>query len=112
MKKILLIDDDQDLCNLLSTYLSSYNFSVISVYNIRNALAKLKLECPDLIITDIMMKDLNGYDFIKLLKLDSLFINIPFIFLTAKGMTNDRIKGYNLGSVSYTHLTLPTTSRV
>lgn len=101
MKKILLIDDDQDLCHLLSNYLTSYNFSVISVYSIRNALGTLRLECPDLIITDIMMKDLNGYDFIRFLRLDSLFIYTPVIFLTAKGMTNDRIKGYNLGCNAY-----------
>ncbi len=101
MKKILLIDDDQKLCNLLSNYLVSYNFSVVSVNSIRTAFAELRLEHPDLVITDIMMKDLNGYDFIRLIKLDKLFMNTPVIFLTAKGMTNDRIKGYNLGCNAY-----------
>ena len=47
------------------------------------------------------MKKLNGYDFIKLLKLDILLLDIPVIFLTAKGMTDDRIKGYNLGCHAY-----------
>lgn len=101
VKKILLIDDDQDLCNLLSNYLVSYNFYVISTHSIRSALAELRLECPDLVITDIMMKDLNGYDFMKFIKLDKLFMHTPVIFLTAKGMTNDRIKGYNLGCNAY-----------
>ncbi len=101
MKKILLIDDDHNLCHLLSTYLSASNFSVISVHTIRNAFAQLRLQVPDLIITDVMMNDLDGYDFIKLLKLDKLFIQTPVIFLTAKGMTNDRIKGYNLGCNAY-----------
>nr|YP_010619750.1 hypothetical protein PN023_pgp014 [Tayloriella tenebrosa]WAX03763.1 hypothetical protein [Tayloriella tenebrosa] len=99
MKKILLVDDDRNLCNLLSSYLVSFNFSVDSVNTIRNALAYIRNDCPDLIISDIMMQDLNGYDFIKLLKLDN--VNIPVIFLTAKGMTADRIKGYNLGCHAY-----------
>nr|YP_010619361.1 hypothetical protein PNY92_pgp014 [Amplisiphonia pacifica]WAX03374.1 hypothetical protein [Amplisiphonia pacifica] len=101
MKKILLVDDDQNLCNLLSCYLVSCNFSVNSVNNIRNALAYIRKDCPDLVISDIMMQDLNGYDFIKLLKLDSLYIHVPVVFLTAKGMTSDRIKGYSLGCHAY-----------
>nr|YP_010619555.1 hypothetical protein PN189_pgp015 [Xiphosiphonia pinnulata]WAX03568.1 hypothetical protein [Xiphosiphonia pinnulata] len=101
MKKILLVDDDQNLCNLLCSYLVSCNFYVESVNNIRNALAYIRKDCPDLVISDIMMHDLNGYDFIKLLKLDNLYIHVPVIFLTAKGMTSDRIKGYNLGCHAY-----------
>nr|YP_009394434.1 hypothetical protein [Leptosiphonia brodiei]ARW62996.1 hypothetical protein [Leptosiphonia brodiei] len=101
MKKILLIDDDKNLCQLLSSYLFSCNFSVQSVCNTRSALVLIKEEQPDLVIADIMMQDLNGYDFIKLLNLNDSFIYIPVIFLTAKGMTNDRIKGYNLGCYAY-----------
>nr|YP_010618975.1 hypothetical protein PN064_pgp015 [Deltalsia parasitica]WAX02988.1 hypothetical protein [Deltalsia parasitica] len=101
MKKILLVDDDQNLCNLLSSYLVAFNFSVDSVDSIRNALAYIRKDCPDLIISDIMMQDLNGYDFIKLLRLNNLYIHVPVIFLTAKGMTSDRIKGYNLGCHAY-----------
>lgn len=101
MKKILLIDDDKNLCQLLSSYLFSCNFSVQSVHDIRNALVLMKEEKPDLVITDIMMQDLNGYDFIRLLNLNDYFVYIPVIFLTAKGMTHDRIKGYDLGCYAY-----------
>ena len=101
MKKILLIDDDKNLCQLLSSYLFSCNFYVQSVHDIRNALVLMKEEKPDLVVTDIMMQDLNGYDFIKLLNLNDYFVYIPVIFLTAKGMTHDRIKGYELGCYSY-----------
>ena len=79
----------------------SCSFSVNSVHSVCNALAYLKFECPDLVISDIMMKDLNGYDFVRLVKLDKLLIHIPIIFLTAKSMTNDRIKGYDLGCNAY-----------
>lgn len=101
MKKILLVDDDDNLCHLLSSYLVAYKFSVKSVYNIPNALAAIKQDCPDLVISDIMIKDLNGYDFIRLLKLDRSLFHLPVVFLTAKGMTTDRIKGYNLGCHAY-----------
>ena len=101
LKKILLVDDDYNLVNLLSSYLSEQGFFVHSAYTIRTALAFINCDCPDLIISDIMIRDLNGYDFIKLLKLDSNLVHLPFIFLTAKGMTSDRIKGYNLGCFAY-----------
>nr|YP_010937757.1 hypothetical protein Ycf29 [Palisada intermedia]WKW95687.1 hypothetical protein Ycf29 [Palisada intermedia] len=101
LKKILLVDDDHNLIDLLSYYLSAEGFFVDSAYTIRNALAFIDYDCPDLIISDIMIKDLNGYDFIKLLKLDDNLVDLPFIFLTAKGMTSDRIKGYNLGCFAY-----------
>nr|YP_009395472.1 hypothetical protein [Polysiphonia infestans]ARW64452.1 hypothetical protein [Polysiphonia infestans] len=105
MKKILLVDDDKSLCELLSSYLFSCDFSVKSVNNTRNALALMKEDKPDLVISDIMMQDLNGYDLINLLNFNDYFLYIPVIFLTAKGMTHDRIKGYDLGC--YAYLTKP-----
>lgn len=101
LKKILLVDDDRNLINLLSKYLTAQGFLVDSAYSIPNALAFINYNCPDLIISDVMIKDLNGYDFIKLLKLDNNLVHLPFIFLTAKGMTSDRIKGYTLGCFAY-----------
>nr|YP_009398995.1 hypothetical protein [Cliftonaea pectinata]ARW68059.1 hypothetical protein [Cliftonaea pectinata] len=100
-KKVLLVDDDRNLCNLLSSYLLSEGLFVNSVESVRSALVYLKIDSPDLIISDIMIKDLDGYDFIKILKLDVIFVHIPVIFLTAKGMTFDRIKGYDLGCHAY-----------
>nr|YP_009394014.1 hypothetical protein [Polysiphonia sertularioides]ARW62576.1 hypothetical protein [Polysiphonia sertularioides] len=105
MKKILLVDDDIKMCDVLSEYLVTRNFSVHCAYSIRSALSIIKKQNPDLVISDIMMNDLTGYDFIKLLNLSDYFMNIPVVFLTAKGMTNDRIKGYNLGC--YAYLTKP-----
>nr|ARW65064.1 hypothetical protein [Polysiphonia sertularioides] len=101
MKKILLVDDDKNLCTLLSSYLTSFGFIVNSSNNIYDALVSVRKQSPDLVISDIMMKDLNGYDLIRLLNLNDIFTSIPFIFLTAKGLTSDRIKGYNLGCYAY-----------
>lgn len=101
IKKLLIVDDDNDLRNLLSTYLIAEGFFIHSVHDVHSALVLIKKDRPNLIITDIMMKKLDGYDFIKLLKWDILLADIPVIFLTAKGMTYDRIKGYNLGCHAY-----------
>lgn len=101
MKKILLLDDDKKLCSLLSSYLISLDFDVSYVHSVPAALYSIRISCPDLIISDIMMQDLDGYDLIKLLKLDEVLTYVPVIFLTAKGMTSDRIKGYNLGCYAY-----------
>lgn len=101
IKKLLIVDDDNNVIKLLSSYLLSHGFLVNSVNNVESALVLIHRNKPDLIITDIMMKKLDGYDFIKLLKLDDLFLDIPIIFLTAKGMTSDRIRGYNLGCHAY-----------
>lgn len=101
MRRLLLVDDDEYLRKLLSSYLLKAGFLVNSVSSVHSALVIIKNDRPDMIITDIMMKHLDGYDFIKLLKLDTLLLDIPVIFLTAKGMTYDRIKGYNLGCHAY-----------
>lgn len=101
MKKLLLVDDDHSLIHLLSSYLLIEGFWINSIDNVPEALGIIQKDKPDLIITDIMMKQLDGYDFIRLLKLDFLLLDIPIIFLTAKGMTHDRIKGYNLGCHAY-----------
>nr|QCI07769.1 hypothetical protein [Pleonosporium borreri] len=100
-KSLLLVDDDNYLVQLLSHYLLSEGFLVNTSDSVKNALVIIKHNKPDLIISDIMMKRLDGYDFIKILKKDKVLLDIPFIFLTAKGMTNDRIRGYNLGCHSY-----------
>lgn len=101
MKKILLIDDDKNLCDLLSCYLLSCNFSVQSVHNIRHALVLMNKEKPDIVISDIMMSDLDGYDLIRLLSLNDDLVYTPVVFVTAKGMTYDRIRGYNSGCYGY-----------
>nr|YP_009564926.1 hypothetical protein [Gelidium coulteri]YP_009565326.1 hypothetical protein [Gelidium sinicola]QBA96277.1 hypothetical protein [Gelidium coulteri]QBA96677.1 hypothetical protein [Gelidium sinicola] len=100
-KNILLVDDDLDLSKSVVNYLSNEGFNVVFKNTAQQALQALQDEHFDLIITDIVMPSLDGYDLIKLLRLDSSFSCIPIIFLTAKGMTHDRVKGYNLGCNAY-----------
>nr|AOM64630.1 hypothetical protein Riqu_151 [Riquetophycus sp.] len=100
-KQILIVDDDINLKDSIVNYLISVGFQVSSANNVYSALKQINQKKPDMIITDIMMPTLDGYDLIKELNSDHNLINIPVIFLTAKGMTQDRIKGYDLGCSAY-----------
>nr|QCI05461.1 hypothetical protein [Crouania attenuata] len=101
MQTILVVEDDLSLSNIIYLNLQSLGFRVYVANSVQEALRILIIHQVHVIISDIMMYKLNGYDFIKILKLDSRFADIPLIFLTAKGMTYDRIKGYNLGCQAY-----------
>lgn len=101
IQRLLIVDDDDHVNELLSVYLLSEGFSVNVSTNVYDALAMIRYHKPDLIISDIMMKKLNGYDFIKVLKKNDNLFHIPVIFLTVKGMTDDRVRGYNLGCHAY-----------
>lgn len=97
MKTILIVDDDDRIRGLLQQYLENNNFKILSLEN--GLYIEKYLENIDLIILDIMMPKISGFDVIK--KLKSLNIKIPFIFLSAKSETNDRIEGLELGAYDY-----------
>nr|YP_010198082.1 hypothetical protein LK227_pgp020 [Gracilaria multipartita]UAD86498.1 hypothetical protein [Gracilaria multipartita] len=100
-KTILIIDDDIDLLNSMASYLISEGFKIHITTNGYNALENLAIIQPDLIITDIMMPHIDGYELIKRIRSKTNLHQTPVIFLTAKGMTQDRILGYNLGCNGY-----------
>nr|YP_009296101.1 hypothetical protein Schiz_153 [Schizymenia dubyi]AOM65036.1 hypothetical protein Schiz_153 [Schizymenia dubyi] len=100
-KYLLLVDDDPLLRKSISLFLISQGFFVRTADNVESALLIIKEKSPDVVITDIMMPKLDGYDLIKILHADTSLRKIPIIFLTAKGMTHDRIKGYDLGCNAY-----------
>ncbi len=99
--KIMLIDDEEKLLLAIKRYLVTQGFQVIVCESGKAALRKLNNEKIDLIVIDILMPDLNGYDLVKKLRTLPKLGHIPFIFLTAKGMTEDRIKGYKMGCKAY-----------
>ena len=100
-KKLLLVDDDLELRKSISDYLFNEGFNVVCSCTGKEALVILQKWHVDLIITDIVMPILDGYDLIKWLHLNPNLSHIPVIFLTAKGMTSDKIKGYDLGCNAY-----------
>lgn len=95
--KILLVDDEKDIVEFLQYNLVQEGFEVITAYNGIEALKKLS-EKPDLVILDIMMPQLNGYDVCKKIKSLPEFRQTPVIFLTAKSSEVDEIRGLEIGA--------------
>jgi two-component system alkaline phosphatase synthesis response regulator PhoP len=100
MKKILLVDDEPDIVEFLKYNLEQQNFNVIIGYNGEEALQKL-IEKPDLIILDIMMPKLDGFETCKRIRAKKEYENIPIVFLTAKIGELNEIRGLELGANDY-----------
>lgn len=98
--KILIVDDDSDNISLLWEALKD-EYDVIFSMDGEGALQQAVAESPDLILLDIMMPGMDGYDVCRGLKADKTTWNIPIIFLTAKGEETGEIKGFETGAVDY-----------
>lgn len=98
MYKILLIDDDKDLCGLLERELKNENFEVIVCHDGQTGLDTFKKQNYQLIILDIMLPAMNGYDVLtEIRKLN----NVPVLMLTAKDSEIDKVSGLRLGADDY-----------
>ncbi len=97
-KYILVVDDEEDILELISYHLEKEGFKAVCVDNGRKALEIVKKNPPDLIILDIMLPDISGFDIAYRIKKDR---EIPIIMLTAKGEENDIIKGLESGADDY-----------
>ncbi len=100
-KRLLLIDDDPNLILLVKDYLEFRGYEVITADNGKEALHLLSQDLPDMIICDIMMPEMDGYALIENVRQDHRTSWIPVLFLSAKGQSQDRIKGLNLGADVY-----------
>jgi len=100
-KRLLLVDDDPNLILLVKDYLEFRGYEVISAENGRIAIDRLNEELPDLIICDVMMPEMDGYAFVEHVRQEARTSWIPVIFLSAKGQSQDRIKGLNIGADVY-----------
>ncbi|MFZ9740254.1 MAG: response regulator transcription factor [Prochlorotrichaceae cyanobacterium] len=98
---ILLVDDEPGLREAVQAYLEDHEFNVEVASDASEGWAKLQQFRPDLVITDIMMPRVDGYAFLKQLREDDRFKGLPVVFLTARGMTRDRIQGYDAGCDAY-----------
>ena len=97
---ILIVDDDEDILDLLSYNLKSNNFNVLTASNGKDALLKLDSSI-ELILLDVMMPEMDGFETCKIIKSKPKFENIPIIFLTAKSTTDDEFKGLLYGADDY-----------
>jgi len=95
---ILVVDDDDGIRSLVKKYLNENDFLVTTSDNAENAVKKIAIIKFDLIVLDVMMPGKNGLDFIKENKKT---IDTPIILLTAKGETNDRVEGLEIGADDY-----------
>lgn len=101
-QKLLLVDDEPGVRESVQAYLEDNEEWVVNTASsAEEAWALLNQETPDLIISDIMMPQTDGYQFLEQLREDPRYQAIPVIFLTARGMTRDRIKGHNTGCDAY-----------
>lgn len=97
--KILVVEDEKDLNNIITKHLKKNNFSVDSVYDGEEALEYLDYGNYDLIILDIMLPKMNGYEVVKNLRTNKN--ETPVLMLTARDAIEDKIKGLDLGADDY-----------
>ena len=100
MKKILLVDDEVDILEFLKYNLEQEGFEVLVSGNGKDALEKI-FQKPDLVVLDIMMPGMDGFELYKQIKSSKSIQDIPIIFLTAKSSETDEIKGLDLGASDY-----------
>ena len=98
MKNILILDDDKELCELLAGYLKQEGFSVTSFHHPTKMFEKFTASAFDLLILDVMLPGMNGFDVLKEVRDKS---SMPVIMLTARGDEVDRIVGLELGADDY-----------
>lgn len=99
-KKILVVDDEKGIVGTLKIALESDNYKVVEAYTGDGAIRKAHSEAPDLILLDLMLPDMTGYEICNKLRKDKLTRSIPIIILTGLGETG-RIAGLDLGADDY-----------
>ncbi len=93
-----MIDDDRKLCGLLSAYLTSSGFEVATAANADEGLRQLKTQTPDLVVLDVMLPGMDGFEACRAIRRSS---SVPIIMLTARGDVTDRVVGLELGADDY-----------
>lgn len=101
MKKILVVDDDTTLRTALTRYLEKRGYSVQDAASGLEGLARFEQDPPDLIVSDVMMPAMDGYEFCRRLRATRSGQLIPFIFLSSKGEVEDRVQGHSIGADDY-----------
>ena len=98
VEKILVVDDDKNICELLRLYIEKEGYQTVLAHDGKQALAVFEEEKPSLIILDVMMPELDGWQVCREIRKTS---DVPIIMLTAKGETFDKVVGFELGADDY-----------
>lgn len=105
-EKILIVDDDVDTLRLVGLMLQRQGYQISAATNGQQGLSKAVEELPDLILLDVMMPDMDGYEVTRQLRQNSLTAGIPILMFTAKTQLDDKVTGFEVGADDY--LTKPT----
>ena len=100
MQKILVVDDEEDLCEILKFNLEIEGYEVDTAFSAEEAL-KMDIPSYQLLLLDVMMGEISGFKMASILQKNEKTAGIPIIFLTAKDTENDMLTGFNLGADDY-----------
>jgi DNA-binding response OmpR family regulator len=100
-QKILVVDDDEHILRSLVQYLELEDFEVISADNGPDALKKFAEFKPDLLVLDVMMPGMDGFQVLETIRADHETSKVPVLMLTARDQHADILKGYQMGASSY-----------
>ncbi|HVR08314.1 MAG TPA: response regulator [Thermoanaerobaculia bacterium] len=101
MKKILVVDDEEDVLEVLRLVLAKNGYEVLTAASGMDSLTRAQSEIPDLIVLDIMMQQMDGWEVLKLFKLDERTSAIPVVILSARVEPKDKIRGLQEGAIDY-----------
>ena len=108
-EKILVVDDDIDTLRLVGLMLQRQGYQIVAANNGHQALSMAQAEKPDIILLDVMMPDMDGYEVCRRLRANTATATIPIIMFTAKSQVDDKVTGFEAGADDY--LTKPTQPR-
>jgi CheY-like chemotaxis protein len=100
-EKILIVDDDMETLRLVGLMLQRQGYQIVAASNGTQALGLTRNEKPDLIVLDVMMPDMDGYEVTRQLRQDKDTLDIPIILFTAKSQVDDKVTGYEVGADDY-----------
>ncbi|MDI6785479.1 MAG: response regulator [bacterium] len=100
-KTILIVDDEKDVVTVIRALLQEHNYLTMEAYNGKEAVEMTERRKPDLIIMDIVMPEMNGFEAIRKIKLNKDIAHIPIIVLTVRNLEEDKIKALMLGASEY-----------
>ena len=101
VQNILIVDDNPVNLRILADYLEAHQYGVLVARDGQSGLDKAEFALPDLILLDVMMPEIDGFETCRLLKLNERTANIPVIFMTALSETENKLEGFNAGAVDY-----------
>ena len=99
--RLLIVEDDIDIANMLKIYFTGQNFGVEVAHRGGDALDKTRRNLPNLIVLDIMLPDIDGFEVCRILRTSTRTSHVPIIFLTQKDERSDKLQGLELGADDY-----------